>query len=74
LAKNLDNATHAYKDAMDRLKDGARKGDTILGRFETIKKLEAKTTKQIPAPLLEELNLLDEEEEKPTIEQNSQSS
>jgi DNA recombination protein RmuC len=74
IGKNLDNATHAYKDAMDRLKDGARKGDTILGRFETIKKLEAKTTKQIPAPLLEELNLLDEEEEKPTIEQNSQSS
>src|SRR5690606_9039494 len=46
IGKNLDNATHAYKDAMDRLKDGARKGDTILGRFETIKKLEAKTTKQ----------------------------
>lgn len=67
IGKSLDTATNAYKEAMDRLKEGARKGDTIIGRFETIKKLEAKTTKQIPAALLTELDVF-EKEEKPVAE------
>jgi DNA recombination protein RmuC len=58
----LQNASRSYNDAMDRLKDGVRKGDTIIGRFETIKKLEAKTNKSIPKKYLDELDIYDESE------------
>ncbi|MDR2907067.1 MAG: DNA recombination protein RmuC [Bacteroidales bacterium] len=54
----LSSATKAHKEAMDDLKNGASKGRTIIGRFETIKKLEAKTNKSIPAKHLNEIELL----------------
>jgi len=44
----LQAATRAHHDAMYSLKDGTKKGNTIIGRFETIRKLEAKTNKLIP--------------------------
>jgi len=56
----LSNATASYHGVMDRLKDGPRKGDTILGRFETIKKLEARAKKKVPDKLLAEVDLLEE--------------
>ncbi len=64
----LNNANKSYKEAMDRLKDGARKGDTIIGRFETIKKLEAKTNKSIPAKFITDIELLDTDPEIKVIE------
>jgi DNA recombination protein RmuC len=39
---------------MNKLKDGAKKGDTIIGRFENIRELEAKTKKSIPKQFLDE--------------------
>jgi DNA recombination protein RmuC len=63
----LQNANRSYNEAMDRLKDGVRKGDTIIGRFETIKKLEAKTNKSIPKKYLDELGIYSDESETPVI-------
>jgi DNA recombination protein RmuC len=59
IGDSLHQASASYKNAFDRLKDGKRRGDTILGRFENIKTLEAKTTKSLPQPLLNELDILD---------------
>jgi DNA recombination protein RmuC len=64
----LNNANRSYKEAMDRLKDGARKGDTIIGRFETIRKLEAKTNKSIPPKFITEIELLDTDSEIQALE------
>lgn len=60
---SLNGAGSAFRDAMDHLKDGTRKGSTIIGRFDTIKKLEAKTNKSIPAKYLAEIELTSEDEE-----------
>ncbi len=54
----LTYANKAHRDAMYSLKDGTKKGNTIIGRFETIKKLEAKTNKVIPEKHLKEIELL----------------
>jgi DNA recombination protein RmuC len=54
----LTSASKAHRDAMYSLKDGTKKGNTIIGRFETIKKLEAKTNKDIPDKHLKEIELL----------------
>ena len=61
VGESLHAASASYKSAFDRLKDGKRRGDTILGRFENIKNLEAKTTKSLPSQLLNELDILDGE-------------
>jgi DNA recombination protein RmuC len=68
IGTGLNNANKSYKEAMDRLKDGARKGDTIIGKFETIKKLEAKTNKSIPSKFVNEIELLDTDPEIKVIE------
>ncbi|MFT3825331.1 MAG: DNA recombination protein RmuC [Chitinophagaceae bacterium] len=60
---SLQNAQKSYKEAMDRLKEGARKGDTIIGKFETIKKLEAKTNKSIAPKFIAEIALLEDDVE-----------
>jgi DNA recombination protein RmuC len=57
----LNSAGKAYQDAMFHLKDGTKKGNTIIGRFETIKKLEAKTNKQIPTKYIAEIDLLEDD-------------
>ena len=58
----LSAANKAHRDAMYSLKDGTKKGNTIIGRFETIKKLEAKTNKEIPEKYLREIDLLPDED------------
>lgn len=63
IGNNLEDAQRSYKEAMDRLTHGARKGDTIVGRFEKIRKLEAKTKKHIPAKYVNEISVLDDEGE-----------
>ena len=59
----LHTANRAHQEAMHHLKSGTKKGNTIIGRFETIKKLEAKTNKQIPAKFIAEIDLLDHEDD-----------
>jgi DNA recombination protein RmuC len=59
----LHSATQAHKSAMNSLKEGTRKGNTIIGRFETIRRLEAKTSKLIPEKHLREIDLLPEDQE-----------
>lgn len=59
----LTSASKAHRDAMYSLKDGSKKGNTIIGRFETIKKLEAKTNKEISAKHLKEIELLPDDDE-----------
>jgi len=59
----LNSATKAHNDAMNSLKDGSRRGNTIIGRFENIRKLEAKTNKKIPAKHLNEIELLPDDNE-----------
>lgn len=59
----LNSASKAHSDAMYSLKDGTKKGNTIIGRFETIRKLEAKTNKLIPAKFLNEIELLPDDDE-----------
>ena len=59
----LSMAHKAHRDAMYSLKEGSKKGNTIIGRFETIKKLEAKTNKEIPEKYLREIELLPDEED-----------
>jgi len=59
----LQAATRAHHDAMYSLKDGTKKGNTIIGRFETIRKLEAKTNKLIPQKHISDFDIPDEENE-----------
>lgn len=56
----LNNAQSAYHDAMNKLTDGKRYGDTLIGRAEKIKQLGAKASKQLPKDMIE---LVEEEEE-----------
>ncbi len=63
LGSALNSASIAHRDAMNGLKDGTSKGRTIIGRFETIKKLEAKTNKNIPDKHLKEIELLPDDDE-----------
>jgi DNA recombination protein RmuC len=63
IGSSLNVANKSYKEAMDRLKEGSKKGDTIIGRFENLKKLEAKTNKQIAAKHIADLNILEDGED-----------
>ncbi|MGJ7031540.1 DNA recombination protein RmuC [Niabella hirudinis] len=58
----LSQASKAHRDAMNHLKEGTKKGNTIIGRFEKIRSLEAKVNKQIPGKYLAELEVLPDEE------------
>jgi DNA recombination protein RmuC len=50
----LDEAKSKYAGAMNKLATSTRKGDTIIGRMEKIRKLGANTTKSIPGNLLDQ--------------------
>lgn len=50
----LDSARGAYGEAMNKLTDAARPGDTLIGKANKIRDLGAKTTKSLPPELLEE--------------------
>jgi len=49
----LDSAKNAYDDAMNKLVDSKKFGDTLIGRAERIKELGAKTNKSLPKELLD---------------------
>ncbi|MFN0214267.1 MAG: DNA recombination protein RmuC [Saprospiraceae bacterium] len=48
----LENARTAYDDAMHKLTNAGRPGDTLIGKAEKIKELGARTTKSLPIELL----------------------
>ncbi|MEO1263802.1 MAG: DNA recombination protein RmuC, partial [Bacteroidota bacterium] len=50
----LNAAQNAWHAAMNKLSDSKKYGDTLIGRAEKIKKLGAKTSKELPKELLEE--------------------
>ena len=59
----LKDTSDTYDDAMNKLKDGKKRGDTIIGRLEKIKQLEATTSKPMPQALLTEIEVLEEEDD-----------
>jgi DNA recombination protein RmuC len=60
----LKDTSDTCDDAMNKLKDGKKRGDTIIGRLENIKRLEATTNKTIPQALLTEIELLEDDDVK----------
>lgn len=56
LGQRLDLAQNAYHDAMNKLVDSSKHGNTLLGRAEKIRALGAKTSKRLPQELLDGLN------------------
>lgn len=49
----LDNARTAYDDAMNKLTNAVRPGDTLIGKAEKIRELGARATKSLPQELIE---------------------
>ena len=54
VGNKLSSAQSAWNGAMNKLSDSKKYGDTLIGRAEKIKKLGAKTSKELPRELLEE--------------------
>jgi DNA recombination protein RmuC len=50
----LDSAQTAYQDAMNKLNDSRKYGDTLIGRAEKIRELGAKASKKIPKDMLDD--------------------
>ncbi|MCB9080120.1 MAG: DNA recombination protein RmuC [Lewinellaceae bacterium] len=53
IGSRLDQAQHAYHDAMNKLVDSKKYGDTLVGRAERIRELGAKTSRSLPRDLLD---------------------
>ncbi|HRX11866.1 MAG TPA: DNA recombination protein RmuC, partial [Draconibacterium sp.] len=51
IGKSISNSQNSYNDAMSKLSSGS---GNLVGRVENIKKLGAKTTKEIPKLMLDE--------------------
>lgn len=54
IGARLDSARTAYDEAMLKLVNGTRPGDTLVGRAEKIRELGAKASKRLPIELIEE--------------------
>lgn len=54
LGHRLQLTQNAYSDAMNKLTNSKKYGDTLIGRAQKIKELGAKTSKQLPKELLDE--------------------
>jgi DNA recombination protein RmuC len=54
IGQKLDSAQSAYGDAMNKLNDSRKFGDTLVGRAERIRELGAKASKLLPKDLTEE--------------------
>ena len=48
IGQKIDDANDSYHDAMNKLKDSKKRGDTLIGRAEKIKELGANTSKSLP--------------------------
>lgn len=62
IGTRLDQAQLAYRDAMNKLLESPKFGDTLIGRAERIKELGAKTSKQLPKDLLDQVEVMPLEE------------
>lgn len=62
IGNRLDQTQLAYRDAMNKLVESPKFGDTLIGRAERIKELGAKTSKQLPKDLLDQVEVLPLEE------------
>jgi DNA recombination protein RmuC len=58
IGTRLDQTQLAYRDAMNKLLESSKFGDTLIGRAERIKELGAKTSKQLPKDLLDQVEAL----------------
>lgn len=61
IKRRIREADNAYDNAMGKLKDGKRRGDTIIGRIENIRKLEATVKNKMPDAFLAEIELLEDD-------------
>ena len=53
IGHRLEGAQTAYHDAMNKLNDSRKYGDTLVGRAERIRELGAKASKRLPKEFLE---------------------
>ena len=56
IGARLDNARTAYDDAMNKLTNAVRPGDTLIGKAEKIRELGARATKSLPQELVDAAN------------------
>ncbi len=52
IGQRIDQARGAYDDALRKLSEGKRYGDTLIGRAEKIRELGASASRQLPPELL----------------------
>ena len=55
VGRKIDDAKSEYSNAMNKLYESKKKGDTIIGRIQRIKELGAETTKSLPQNILDKL-------------------
>ncbi len=55
IGTRLDQAQDAYSHALRKLTTGTRRGDTLIARAERLRELGAKTTRQLPSDLFEDI-------------------
>ncbi len=65
IGARLSGAQVAYDDAMNKLVNSSRFGDTLVGRAEKIRELGAKSSKNLPKEMLDLVEI--EKEEEPEI-------
>lgn len=63
IKRRIRDADNAYDAAMNKLKEGKKRGETIIGRIENIRKLEATVKNKMPDAFLAEIELLETDEE-----------
>ncbi len=54
IGSRLDMARNAYDEAMNKMVNSPKYGDTLVGRAERIRELGARATKSLPADMVEE--------------------
>ncbi len=54
IGARLDTARVAYDDAMHKLVNASRPGDTLVGKAQKIRELGARTTKNLPQDMIDE--------------------
>jgi DNA recombination protein RmuC len=55
VGRTMDDSQKTYREAMNKLVDSPKKRDTIIGRFERIKKLGANASKSLPQTLIDRI-------------------
>ena len=55
VGRKIDDAKSEYSNAMNKLHESKKKGDTIIGRIQRIKDLGAETNKSLPQSILDRL-------------------